>query len=42
LTFLDGRHRTKVSYLLGFKMIPLAVELKDIEVVRNIITLYEY
>lgn len=42
LTFLDGRHRTKVSYLLGFKKMPLAVELIDIEAVRNIITLYDY
>jgi hypothetical protein len=42
LTFLDGRHRTKVSYLLGFKMIPLAVELIDVEAVRTIITLNDY
>lgn len=42
LTFLDGRHRTKVSYLLGIKKMPLAVELIDIEAVRNIITLYDY
>lgn len=42
LTFLDGRHRTKVSYLLGFTKIPLSVELIDIEAVRTIITLNEY
>jgi len=42
LTFLDGRHRTKVSYVLGFKMIPLAVELIDVEAVRTIINLNDY
>ena len=42
LTFIDGRHRTKVSYLLGFTQIPLAVELVDTEIVRTIITISEF
>ncbi|MCX2584524.1 hypothetical protein [Pedobacter sp. MR22-3] len=42
LSFIDGRHRAKVSYLLGFKKIPIAVENIDIEMIRRIITLNEY
>lgn len=39
LVFVDGRHRTKVAYLLGTLQIPVAVEPGDMEIMKTMIPL---
>lgn len=39
LVFVDGRHRTKVAYLLGSLQIPVAVEPGDMEKMKTMILL---
>lgn len=39
LSFSDGRHRTKVTYLLGIKQIPIAVHNSQIRKVGEIVNL---
>lgn len=40
LVFFDGRHRTKVAYLLGCEQIPVAVEPEDMEIMQTMIPLW--
>ncbi len=39
LVFVDGRHRTKVAYLLGSEQMPVAVEPGDMEIIKTMIPL---
>jgi hypothetical protein len=40
LVFVDGRHRTKVAYLIGSLQIPVAVEPGDVEIMKTMIPLW--
>jgi hypothetical protein len=40
LTFYDGRHRTKLAYLLGSTYIPLAIDDSDVSAIKKIINLF--
>jgi len=39
LRFCDGRHRTKLSYLLMFETMPIAVINQDVDEIKNLIKL---
>lgn len=41
LQFSDGRHRAKLTYLLGIKRIPIAIDKSDIDTVSQILSLSE-
>ncbi len=39
LRFSDGRHRTKLTYFLGHKQIPVAIDLSELTRMKNILEL---
>lgn len=40
INFEDGRHRTKLSFYLGFEKIPVAIYSEDVDYVRNLFPLF--
>jgi hypothetical protein len=42
IEFLDGRHRTKTTYLLGYEHIPVAIDLEDIKAIGLLFNLDDH
>lgn len=42
LVFVDGRHRTKVAFLLGYPTMPIAIFTSEFDQISNIINLEKY
>ena len=40
IVFYDGRHRTKLSYFLDIKIIPVAIYKEDVEQIKSLLTSY--